>query len=430
MSSFADFERPEDWIKEPPRKNGKAKPNGNGHDHAANDATPPALECSRLDPIGANKIPPRPWAYGKFLLFGSASVIGAVDGAGKGTIAAAMVIAFITGKPLLGERVWRTGPVGIISYEDDETEWHRRIAAACILFEVDYEYVIANLFFIHRRGGRVVFAERMLTGKTLFPDGDEIIELLRSNSAVLLIVDPFNHAHAMDDGNNNVLIARVADEISRIAREAHVAALVLHHLRKGSNGSLDDLMGATSLRANFRGGCRILARMTTDEASKLNISDPWRYLRIGGVKTNYAPPPERATWFRLASVPLGNAADIYLEGDEIGVAEPWTPRPVFEGMDATTLRAVFEALRAKPHAPDTRAKYAPWAGRPLIAAGGRAESEASRIVTAWRNSGLLVEDDCYRDVQRRKRITLALDEVKAGEILAGLEAATAGTEQE
>ena len=68
----------------------------------------------------------------------------------------------------------------------------------------------------------------------------------------MLIIDPFNNAHAMEDGNNNVAIAAVAQEISTIAREANVAVLLLHHLRKGSTGSIDDLMGATSLRANFR----------------------------------------------------------------------------------------------------------------------------------------------------------------------------------
>jgi hypothetical protein len=40
-------------------------------------------------------------------------------------------LSHITGRPLLGEKVWRTGPVAIITYEDDQEESHRRIAAAC-----------------------------------------------------------------------------------------------------------------------------------------------------------------------------------------------------------------------------------------------------------------------------------------------------------
>jgi hypothetical protein len=30
----------------------------------------------------------------------------------------------IARQPLLGERVWCTGPVAIISYEDNKEEWH------------------------------------------------------------------------------------------------------------------------------------------------------------------------------------------------------------------------------------------------------------------------------------------------------------------
>ena len=59
-------------------------------------------------------------------------MMGAVDGGGKGAIAVSMALAMITGKSLLDEKVWRPGPVAIISYEDDEEEWHRRIAAAFI----------------------------------------------------------------------------------------------------------------------------------------------------------------------------------------------------------------------------------------------------------------------------------------------------------
>jgi RecA-family ATPase len=89
----------------------------------------------------------------RFLLFGSAAVIGAVDGAGKGTIAVTMILAMITGRPLLGERVWRSGPVAIVSYEDDEDEWHRRIAAACTLHDLNYEKVIDKIHFLRCPGG-------------------------------------------------------------------------------------------------------------------------------------------------------------------------------------------------------------------------------------------------------------------------------------
>ena len=180
-----------------------------------------------------------------------------------------------------------------------------------------------------------------------------------------MIVDPFNHAHSLEDGNSNALVARVAGEMTRIAQAAACAVLVLHHLRKGSNGNPDDLMGATALRATFR-SCRILARMAPEVAEKMKITDPWRYIRVAGSKENYAPPPERGTWYRLESVALDNGAGIYPDGDDVAVAAPWTPRRLFEGMDGATLATVFAALREGGWGPNRQAKHTPWAGNALI----------------------------------------------------------------
>jgi RecA-family ATPase len=176
-----------------------------------------------------------------------------MDGAGKGAIAVVMALSFITGKALLGEHVWRIGPVAIITYEDDETEWKRRIAAACIHYGIDYESVIGSFHFFSRPGSRVCLAAPSVRGNTMFPDGAAIIDHLNRIKAVLLIVDPFNHAHALEDGNNNAMIAKVAGELTRIAQLSSTAVLVLHHLRKGAIGDPDDLMGAVVTCSPFFG---------------------------------------------------------------------------------------------------------------------------------------------------------------------------------
>jgi RecA-family ATPase len=212
----------------------------------------------------------------------------------------------ITGRPLLGEHVWRTGPVAIVTYEDDEIEWRRRIAAACLHYEIHYEDVIGSFYLITRPGARVRFATRGTRDAIEFPDGDAIVRHLIEIGAVLLIIDPFNHTHDIEDGNNNALIARVAAEIGRIARESSAAVLLLHHLRKASTGSTDDFMGATSLRATLR-SVRILARMSGDLAEKMGLprNQAWRYSCIAATKGNYAPPLGIAIWYRLEGVKLG-----------------------------------------------------------------------------------------------------------------------------
>jgi len=375
------------------------------------------MQFHAIDPVGIKSIPPRRWAYGRFLLFGSAAVIGAVDGGGKGAIATVMALAMITGRPLLGEHVWRAGPVVIVSYEDDQNEWHRRIAAGCVHHGVDYEHALANIHFAVKPAGPISFAAMTAVG-ICFPDGADLVTGIKKLGAVLLIVDPFNLSHGLEDGNSNIQVAQVAGEMARIARDSDAALLLLHHLRKGSTGAADDLMGATSLRATFR-SCRILARMTPETAEQLQIGrDARRYVRIAGSKENYAPPPDKATWFRLASIELGNATEEYPDGDNVAVATCWQPRPVFEGMDATTLRAVFDVLRRTVHSPNKQAKHTPWCGKPLIEIGDRNEREAVKIVGLWLDSGVLVKDTYYHSASKHTVDKVSLDDAKASEILA------------
>jgi hypothetical protein len=383
-------------------------PNGHGLDNEC------AIQCGTLRPVGSPNIPPRQWAYGRFLLFGSAAVIGAVDGGGKGAIAVVLLLSMITGKPLLGERVWRRGPVAVITYEDDEKEWHRRIAGACLHYELDYAVVMQQVHFIRKPNGRIVFAQ-FEDGFLAYPDGDEVIHHLRNIGAVLLVIDPFNHAHALEDGNNNVMIAKVAAEMTRIAYMSGCAVLVLHHLRKGSTGNPDDLMGATSLRATFR-NCRIFAKMTPEAAQKMNITDPWRYICIAGSKENYAPPAEKATWFKLIGVPLGNATECYPEGDEVAVAVIWQRRSMFEGMPPATLATVFNVLRQSNYSPHRQAKN--WAGKVLKDIGSRDEVEATRIIGFWLENGVLTKVKHYDNVSRHNVDRVVLNEGMVAEILA------------
>jgi AAA domain/DnaB-like helicase N terminal domain len=376
--------------------------------------------CERAEPHSIASIPPRQWAYGTFLLLGQPAVIGAVDGGGKGALATVIALSMITGKELLGERVWRTGPVAIISYEDDETEWHRRIAAACLHYGLVYGDVVSAFHFIKRPGDRVCLAAPSPNG-TIFPDGDAIIAHLKRIGAAMLIVDPWNHAHRLDDGNNNAMIAQVADEAGRIAKESGAALLALHHLRKGSTGSPDDLMGATSLRATFR-SCRILSRMTVEEAEKLGLprAQAWRHSRISGSKDNYAPPPDLATWYRLESVSLDNGSDIYQVGDNIQVTTTWAPPSPFADVPLTTIAAIFEALRHQPapdefYSPDKKSKR--WAGTIVAEKSGKSDAEAAGIIRTWLENGVLLKDE-YRSQATRKQIArITLNEIQAANIL-------------
>ena len=378
-----------------------------------------------LAPIDPTTIPPRPWVYANFLMIGAAGVLGAVDGGGKGSIAVAMMLSIVTGRPLLGERVWRSGRVAIISYEDQREEWHRRIAAACSFHNVDYAEALTHIRFLEMPGAPIVFASRG-GNAIIYPHRQEIVGALKGMHAIALFVDPFNHTHDLEDGNSNALMAKVAGEVTRVAGEASVAALCLHHVRKGSNGDADDLMGATSLRATFR-SCRILQRMDEKTATGLKIKDSWRYMRISGSKENYAPPPDRSTWFKLETVALHNVSDLYPEGDCMGVATRYTAPSAYFGLNRETLQGVFDDLRAEKHSPSPRSKHVPWAGEPLMHRAGKTSAEAAKIIKDWLAESVLMIDQkgIYLEDRKRSVPTVTPNDDKVASILADMRAAGA-----
>jgi hypothetical protein len=408
---------------------GNTGPLRNGRNHDNEDASKAKTDndfvITALPHLGRTRIPPRQWAYGNYLLFGTAAVLGAVDGGGKGAKAVVMALAMITGRPLLDEKVWRPGSVAIVSYEDNDEEWHRRIAAACNYYGIDYDLALDNIHFIHKKTGRVCFV-RMDEKATICPDGDVIIDALGAIGVVLLIIDPFNHAHSLDDGNNNVMMARVAAEVNRVAEESGAAVLVLHHLRKGSSGQVDDLMGATSLRATFR-STRILAGMTQEEAKNLNIKDHWRYSRIAGSKENYAPPPDKATWFKLESVDLGNGDERYPDGDNIQVTVAWKPPALFEGIDDAALSDIFNEIRRGTGRADGTPDYSPhrqaekfWVGQVIVDCADRSITQANKLIKQWIDNDVLRVEKYNHPVQRKQADHIVLNEQKVTEILSTL----------
>lgn len=262
----------------------------------------------------------------------------------------------------------------------------------------------------------------------MLADGDALIWHLTRIGAVLLIVDPFNHAHGLDDGNNNVLIASVAREVTRVARESSAAGLVLHHLRKGATGNPDDFMGATALRATFR-AVRILMRMMPAEAIKLKLPPDkpwWRHTRIAGTKENYAPPPEFTTWYRFESVDLGNSDEAYPDGDNVQVTTLWTPPSTVEGISLVALKTIFDTIRrGPPNQPDefycsARQTKDQWVGIPIARTLGGDHDGAATLVASWIKNQVLLEHT-YKSACRRKPVVAAtLNEAKAAEMLGPL----------
>jgi hypothetical protein len=202
-------------------------------------------------------------------------------------------------------------------------------------------------------------------------------------------------------------IDAVAKTFGRIADKANCAIELIHHVRKtnGNEITAEDGRGASSLVAAAR-SVRVLNQMSPDEAQKAGIEVERRgyYFRSDIAKANLAPPSDKATWFSLKSVQIGNGTAIRFDdddfvqadvdgGDAVGVVIPWSwPEPL-EGVSASDLTAVRAEIAKGRWKRSVQA--VDWVGIPIAAAlklDATNKSDREKIkslIAIWIKSGTL-----------------------------------------
>lgn len=373
---------------------------------AASRAAPgTAAEPSALVAVPARlpapaAIPPRRWLIGTLLVRGFVTVLVAPGGVGKTALATAIALAVITGRDLLGDRVWDPGNAWIINLEDPLEEVERRVAAAMIRHSIPRDDVEDRLFLHSGRDRPVVLAAlHEVDGHTIvFPDRDALIYAMREEAVSLLVVDPFLRSHRLEENSNPHMDAAAA-AWAQVADATGAAVLLIHHTRKGQGlaGDIEGSRGAKALTDAARIGL-LLSSMSVEEANALGV-DPderWRHVRLDMAKANLSPRADQARWFRLESVGLGNATETYPAGDHVQAIVPWTPIGPLADLSTPEINAVLDRIadafnRAEPYAPDKRGSSggARWAGHVLMEDAGRTEPQAKAILKSWLANGLL-----------------------------------------
>jgi len=165
--------------------------------------------------------------------------------------------------------------------------------------------------------------------------------------------------------------------------------------------------GASSLIAAAR-SVRVLNPMTADEAQKAGVEVERKgyFFRSDIGKANLAPPSNKATWFSLKSVPIGNGTGFkfandgtdFVEldtdgGDAVGVVIPWSwPEPL-DGVCASDLKAA-QAEIAKGRWKKS-GQAADWVGIPIAVAlkldrSNKGDREKIKsLIAIWIKSGML-----------------------------------------
>jgi AAA domain len=351
-------------------------------------------------------IPRRQFLYDRQYIRGFLSATLAAGGVGKSSLALVEAVAMASGRTLLGIEPPKPLQVWYVNLEDPREEIERRVAAICLHFRIGPKEIDGRLFFDGRET-EIIFASQTKSGAIVAkPVAAGLTAALKGFD--VLILDPFVSAHRVTE-NDNMAVDAVVKTLGRIAGEARISIELLHHVRKtnGAEITVEDGRGASALVAAAR-SVRVLNPMGKEEAETAGVGENRRFYFRGDVgKANLAPPPTKATWFRLEGVPRGNGSgDAIDDQDYVGVAIPWQWPDAFAGVTVSDLRAVQARIadarwRANSQATD-------WVGYPIanvlkLDASNKAHRAKIKVMLKqWIANGALVVVEGL-DARREKR---------------------------
>jgi hypothetical protein len=262
--------------------------------------------------------------------------------------------------------------------------------------KIDQQSLVGNLFLDSGRDTRIVVAEMVgRTGSRIaVPVKEALIAALVTRKIDVLTIDPFVKAHRVAE-NDNMLMDAVATVFAEIADAANCAVELVQHARKtnGEEVTLEDARGAVSATAAAR-TVRTLNRMPKAKTPLAGVKEEQaRYhVRVDDDAKSNLAPPQKATWFRLANVGLGNfGPDPALDDeDHVQVAEQWDWPDAFRGVGDEVLREVQRQVADRPRRADRRARD--WIGFLIIDVLGleredkAALAQATEMFRQWREN--------------------------------------------
>jgi hypothetical protein len=369
---------------------------------------PPAISATPYRWCDPATIPPRQWVLGRWLLRGTVAAAVAPGGVGETTFLATAALGMVTGKSLLGKTTW-DGPkrVWVWNLEDDLQELQRAIQSAALHHQIAPEELGDGLFVDSAmEGAGLCTAVQDGNGiKLLAPVYDAILAELLARKIDVLIIDPFVSSHEVEE-NDNGAIDKVAKAWARVAKAASVVIVLVHHTSKAGAAEVTALSGRGAV--SLVNACRstlVFNRMSVEVAQMLGIEedDRRRYFAVVDDKHNRAPA-EKADWFRLVSVPVGNGDEGC--GDEVAVAEPWSPPDPFENVTTGHLYRVQFAIPEREWKHHHAAED--WVGKVVVSVLGldvankADKARVQGLLKAWEVNGAVKIED-RRDQKTRQQ---------------------------
>jgi hypothetical protein len=294
-----------------------------------------------------SQLPPREWMMAtQFCKQFISGVIGP-GGVGKTSLRILQFIAMAIGRSLTGHHVFRRCRVLIVGLEDSRTELQRRIAAARIHHRIPKADLKGWLHYI------TIEELKGMKLATMSPDGPQkgklaavLRHLVKTLNLDVVGIDPTIKAHELNE-NLNKEMDFVCDLLAQMAIELNIAVDLSMHARKGPRepGDSDAGRGASSVRDGGR-LIQTLSAMAEEEAKAFGIEpdDRCDYVRLDRGKVNIVRKAGAADWLRLVDVPLGNATEMYPNGDHVQTVEIWQPPETWAGLSYTVLNAALDEI--------------------------------------------------------------------------------------
>lgn len=377
---------------------------------------PQAAEATEILKINAEPylwrdpktIPLRGWVYGRRYLRENVIETVAPGGAGKSTLIVVEALAMVSGKTLLGVKTPDKLKVWYWNLEEPKVEIERKVQACALQYGLTEDDISCRLFVNSGRDTPLVIAHATREGFVLArPVVEALIAEIARLKIDVIVVDPFVSCHRVPE-NDNSAQDMVVKEWARIASQTKCAVHLVDHTRKMAPDEQVTTQSSRGGKAKTD-ACRgvwVVNPMTEQEAEKAGVEHRRFYFRMYDDKPNLHPPmDERAEWYKLVSVDLGNGPpDAY--GDSVGVVTKWSWPDMLAGVSGTDFDKAAAAIRSGRWRDSPQAKD--WVGHPIAAAlelnleDKFDKAKVKALVKLWIGAGSLVVVE-EKDASRRPR---------------------------
>jgi hypothetical protein len=404
-----------------PRENRPRESNKKARQPSPDTEATPRDASSGLEVFDAGddieRPPPRGWLLANQFCRGFLSSLVAPGAAGKTALRILQLLALAIARSLTGQHVFMRCRVLLLSFEDGRDELRRRVLAALLHHNIDRSELKGWFYYATPKG--IKLAELTNGSRRRGQLAQWLRDKIEQLKPDIVCLDPYVKTHALGE-NDNSAMDFVCDLLATFADDYNIAVDSPHHTRKGpaTPGDADMGRGGSSIRDAGR-LVYTLTPMSEDEAKQFGIEQIDRrfYVRLDSAKVNTAPPSGIATWFKLVSVNIGNATELYPNGDDVQTVVPWTPPDLWRNTGTELLNRILSEIDTglpdgnRYSAASSAKERAAW--KVVVKhAPDKTEHQAREIVRTWVKNGVLVSEECENPATRKKVTGLRVDDAK------------------